>query len=466
MLCRSKGVVLQEGTKRRTTSPCPASPKICNTSDPGKQLHQLLTTRLNNYTVANDCGNSQLWNKVIKICDMDPIAATYIEPESFNTPLHLACRILECSTPSVSSKAGTTTSPVQAIRVLIRCCPESVSKTDVDGYIPLHYIIPHSRRTEISHQKPTQEQQQTNRMQNQALVLNLLISADYHSSMKYLSRSDVTFSPYDRACTPLYHAVFSIRDDFLQQSCPTVDLISSIHAACPGTVSVKNRDNQDTPLALLYRRFSRQFDLSKKEFAGDKPRKEVLQHQMRYKTSAMNTWKIILKLLIPMDSEEERGKDGLKQSKRKQNASDFYIVHSAVKMECPPDLIRYIIETRPSEVSKTDEMGRLPLHIAAITTHLSSSDGKSNVGGKHHSKFIIEELLHAYPEGAALADKNGKLPLQLAIESGKFWIEGGAKSIYDAFPGAMANVMVEECPEIIEDDSSISMARWRNCISN
>jgi len=464
-LKQRKGVVLKEAMKNRSISTCFDSSEIRSKSDPGKQLYKLLTTSLDDYAIADHCGDSQLWDKVMEICDMDPIAATYTETESFKTPLHLACRILECPLPSVT-KDGTTTSPVDAIRVLIRCCPESVSKKDRDGYIPLHYIIPHSRRPIISHQKEAQELQQINRIQNQVHVLNLLLSADYQSSIKYLSRCDVTFSPSDRACTPLYHAVSSIRDDFLQHLCPTVDLISSIHAACPGTVSAKNKDNQDTPLALLYRRFSSQFDLSETVFPVRKPKKEVLEHQVRYKTSAMNTWKIILELLIPTDSEEGRGVNGLKQSKRRRNASDFYIVHSAVKMECPPALIRYIIETRPGEVSKTDEMGRLPLHIAAITTPLSSSDDNRNKGGNYHSKFIIEELLRTYPEGASCADKNGKLPLQLAIESGKFWIGGGVKSIYNAFPEAMQNVVVEECSGIVEDDASISMERYQNCMNN
>lgn len=467
---QSKSVVIIGGFKTQVISPCSTnssedvsvSSEIGNTSDPGKQLHQLLTTSLNNKAVANYCGDGQLWARVMKICAMDPIAAAYTEPESFKTPLHLACRILEHSHPTVR-KGETSTSPVDAIRYLIRCCPESVSKIDIDGYIPLHYIIPHSHRSKIAHQRNAQDRNQTNHIQNQVLVLNLLISADYNSSVKYLSRSDVTFSPSDEACTPLYHAVSSIRDDFLQHLCPTVDLISSLHIACPGAVSVKNKDSQDTPLALLYRRFSRQLDLSEKVFPGDKPRKEVLKHQMRYKTSAMNTWKIILKLLMPTTSEEKRGVKNLKQ---RRNASDFYVVHAAVKMQCPPNLIRYIIDTRPSEVSKTDEMGRLPLHIATITKPLSSSDDENNMGGTHHSKFIIDELLHAYPDGASCADRNGKLPLQLAVESGKFWIGGGVRSIYNVFPGAMENIVVEECPGIEQENGSISMARWQNCINN
>jgi len=446
---QSKSIALAEGSNKIIVTP-PCSPistnsfgdvslsELRNTIDPGEQLHQLLTSGLDDYTVNNDCEDESLiWSKAMKICDMNPSAAAYIDSESLETPLHLACRILE---RSPQDGAG----PLDSIRVLIRCCPDAVSKTDVDGYIPLHYIIPHSRRPEINSSNPSrkrqqqqqQQQQQPNHIQNQIAVISLLISVDYESSVSYLSRSDVIFSPTDGACTPLYHAVSSIHDDFLHQPCPTVDLISVIHSACPDTVTVKNRENWDRPLALLYRRFSRQFDLSEKFFPGDNSRNDVLEHRSRYKTSAMNTWKIILKLLDPVDQTPRR------------NASDFFIVHSAVKMDCPPDLIRYIIETRPGEVSKTDDRGRLPLHIAAATALHSSSTGDSNQGNNYHFKFIIDELLYAYPDGAACADREGKLPLQLAIESGKFWIGGGVKSLYDVFPDAMANVVVEEYPGI------------------
>jgi len=446
---QSKSVSLIEGHKTRSTPPCSPistnsfgnvslSSELHNISDPGEQLHQLLTTTFDNYGVDRDCDDSQLWAKITKICDMDPSAAAYIEPESLETPLHLACRILEVMT-TCGTMDRINASPVDAVKVLIRCSPESVSITDVDGYIPLHYIIPHSRRpiTLTQPQNPL-----LHHTQNQVHVFNLLIAADYETSMKYLSESNVTFSPTDGACTPLYHAVSSIHDDFLQHPnpSPTVDFISAIHSACPRAVSVKNRDNWDTPLALLYRRFSRQFDLSEKFFPGDNSRKDVLEHRQRYKSSAMNTWKIIVKLLDPTDS----GGDG-----SRRNVSDFYIVHSAVKLDCPPDLIRYIIETRPGEVAKTDEQGRLPLHIAAAAKPIHSPSSDTNdEGGNYHFKFMIDELLYAYPDGAACADRTGKLPLQLAIESGKYWIGGGVKSLYDVFPGAMSVVVVEEYPRI------------------
>jgi len=462
---QTKNAGLIKGTETLSTPPFPTtSTNLFGDVEPKKQLHQLLTTSFNNYAAINYCDDNQLWYKVIEICNIHPMAAAYTDPVSFETPLHLACRILERFPPLVT-KNEITTSPADAILILIRCCSESVSQKDIDGYIPLHYIIPHSRRSIVSHQQQAQQQNsQLNHIQNQVIVLNLLIGTDHDSSIKYLSRSDVKFSPTDRACTPLYYAVSSVHDDFLQHTCPTVDLISTIHSACPRMVSVKNGNNRDTPLAQLYRRFSRQLASSEKVFKGRNSRKKELEHQLRYKTSAMNTWKIILKLLLMDHTAEGIGNE---QPKKQQNVKDFCILHTAVTLDCPLDLIRYIIKTRASEVSKTDELGRLPLHIAAATTPLDFNSEDRTEGGHYHSKVVIEELLHVYPDGAACADRDGKLPLQLAIKSGKFWHGSGVKSIYDVFPEAMANITVQEYPVIEEkDDGSISMASWQNCINN
>lgn len=182
-----------------------------------------------------------------------------------------------------------------------------------------------------------------------------------------------------------------------------------------------------SPLSLLYRRFSRQFDLSEKFFPGDNSRKEVLEHRHKYKTAAMNTWKIILTILDPSGD-------------RELGASDFFMVHAAVRMDCPPDLLRYIIETRPEEVQQTDHAGRLPLHIAAAV--------KSDGSDAYHFKFVIDELLYSYPDGAAYTDANDKLPIELAAESEKPWIGGGFKSIYDCFPDGMGRVPLDTYPEL------------------
>lgn len=429
--------------------------EINKIADPGQRLFTLLQMTIQNshqnkllFDNANDNNNNNsdvdhlIWAKVIKICEKHPNSADYQHPQSGDTPLHLACRLLALI-PYDDPHQNLHMAPLDAIRMFIRCSADIASRTNQKGYIALHEAIcPPSSTTYHAHAHASSAA-----IQHHTQIINLLIAADYESSLDYLQRTDVIHNKHDGAGTPLYHAVASLPDDFSTPPGSTIQFISAIHFPCPMMVSAKNDSNHDKPLALLYRRFSRQFDQSEKFFPGDNSRREVLDHRNRYKTAAMNSWKIILALLDPL------------LDKRKA-VSDFYMVHAAVRIDCPPDLLRYIIETRPEEVRQTNEVGRLPLHVAAdakimqmqSNSHSHSSRDTStstvNSASRYHYKFVIDELLYSYPDGAASVDADNMLPLQLAVNSGKTWIGGGTKSLYDVYPDAMARVPVEEFPTI------------------
>lgn len=417
---QSKGIQVDDGygkgIQENLTSPMSQSSQnvslsteISNISDPGQRLYQQLIASM-------DEDDRLLWARVIKICDQDPSAASHIDPITGDTPLHVACRILTAF--PFEEDGSITVAPLDAFRVLIRCSADIVSHENNMGYIALHHII-----RPLAHLQLTDPS-----LKQQIAIINLLIASDYESAVEYFSRDDVVFDPNDGACTPIYHVVASVPDDFSNPPGPTVQLVSAIHFPCPAMVTAKNDSNHDKPLALLYRRFTRQFDLSEKFFPGDNSRHEVVEYRQAYKTAAMNTWKIILTLLDPLLD-------------KKKSVSDFYMVHAAVRTACPPDLIRYIIETRPEEVRQTDDQGRLPLHVAAAA-------GMHQGGSTYHYKFVVDELLYAYPDGAASTDAHNNLPLQLAVQSGKMWIGGGTKSLYDVYPDAMTRVPMEEFPKI------------------
>lgn len=410
---QSKDVqVMNNGIKSNPTSPLSASAinvsiprEIARISDPGQRLMNLLQLSSNDELV---------WARIIKICEKSPKAVKYQDPETLDTPLHVACRLISTAPPGGDRFDVT---PLDAVKVMVRYSPD-VSTLNRNGFIPLHDAIrPVINTSDI-----------LTSVHNQAEVANFLIAADYEASIDYLSRNDVTFDANDDACTPLYHVVSNLPDDFSSSPGPTTSLASTLHFPKPSMASKKNSSNYDKPLALLYRRFSRQFDLSEKFFPGDNSRQEVVEHRQKYKVAAMNTWKIILSLLDPI-------------ADKKKSVSDFFMVHAAVRTECPPDLLRYIIETRPEEVRQVNDQGRLPLHVAANAPPDSAESC-------YHYKFVIDELLYSYPDGAASKDGKGKLPLQYAIESGKNWIGGGVKSIHDVYPDAISKVRMEEHPSI------------------
>lgn len=465
----------QNGTNTAPTSPALSTAslrsitlprEIQKISDPGRRLFTLLQMMLD-----KNKRDDLIWAKIVKICDRHSSAASFQHSETLDTPLHLACRVLTAfpyneqhyshdgNGNGNGDNTGTAITPLDAMRVLIRCSADVLPNRK--GYIALHDIlrIPPAQAQKQEGRAQKQNQKDLNNgnstvspaaIQHQTQVVNLLIAADYESSLEYLQRANVVHDPNDGAATPLYLATASIPDDFSSPGGPTVQFISAIHFPSPNMAAAKNKDNCDKPLALLYRRFSRQFDQSEKFFPGDNSTPEIIAYRQQYKTAAMNTWKIILCLLDPL------------VEKKQKSVSDFYMVHAAVRMDCPPDLLRYIIETRPEEVRQTNERGRLPLHVAAdaksnsepVTGSGHEGDGDGGGGGdgstasKYHYKFVMDELLYSYPDGAASTDADNMLPLQLAVESGKSWIGGGTKSLHDVYPDAMNRVSMEDFPSI------------------
>lgn len=94
--------------------------------------------------------------------------------------------------------------------------------------------------------------------------------------------------------------------------------------------------------------------------------------------------------------------------------------------QLPVELIQLILQNSVEQIYTVDADGRLPLHIIAA----SRNSDKAKV------KQVIFALVQLYPEAAAIPDFSGKLPLTLALESGKGWDEG-VHVLLDAYPDAV-----------------------------
>ena len=376
----------------------------------------------------------QTWAKITALCHSSPDDASTVHDGQ--TPLHVACQ-----------KIGIGGAPsLDAIRSLIRAAPSMVKAEDADGHLPLHYVlIPVS-----SEAKPIASNGNAGANDEDAIsgdeilvwrdraqVISALTSAAPEESADYLSRVDLIYDDDNMPRTALYQAVRIIPDDFSSSPGPTVEFIRSVHEANPTMATMGSSDElDDRPLSLLYRRFSRQFDLSEKFFPGDNSRPEVVSYRQRYKASAMNTWRIINLLLRPS---VPAGSPPI----------EFKMVHSAVQVDCPPDLLRYIIETKTAQVLEPEPgTGRLPLHCAAAAMPKKDRSGNAVAFPAYLSKFIVDELLYASPEAASTPDGDGKLPLNLAIDCGKSWIGGGIKSLVDADPDSLEKIDLDQHPEI------------------
>lgn len=231
----------------------------------------------------------------------------------------------------------------------------------------------------------------------------------------------------------LYKIIEALPDDVATPLGPTAEFMRILVDEGGASASSISGVADDDVLALLYRRFVRQFDQSERFFQGDNSREEVVRHREAFKNAAINTFNIVEMLLRRTDTET-----GKEES----------LVHNAVRVgACPPDLLRYIVETNLEAVAQKDASGNLPLHYAA--GYGVQAQALHNVPSSY-TKYVIDELLYAYPDGAAVLNSEGVLPIALAIESGKKWIGGGVRSLYEKYPPGLQQSNLSDDHPIIQ----------------
>ena len=386
-----------------------------------------------------------------------PETAAYQHVDTQQTPLHVAVRQLLDNHKNNESVVVIQ----EVLPEILQAYPAAVGVADAHGNIPLHYAIAPEITTSSDCDTTTQSAA-AEWWKSRTAVTKWLIAADKSIAQQYLQRNNVVFqgsgSSDCSVSSPLYYAVQTIPDDTTAPPAqpPTLEFLRALVKHCHGSGSQNNTaggnnnsDEYDKPLALLYRRFTRQFDLAEKFFAGDNSRASVVRHRTKYKTAAGNTWKIIELLL-------------LSSSYNKLAAFPTRTVHRAVSGETPPDLLRYIVETNAEDLTVADpeQSGNLPLHYAAMNVLSSSSSQCGGCFPAFYSKYVIDELLYKYPEAAAQQNADGHYPLTLAVQAGKQWIGGGIKSLYDAYPEALQQIDLEQHDALkhalsMENDNSI-----------
>ena len=356
-------------------------------------------------------GTESFWEAAAQLCSANPSLASYIDPNTLGTPLHVACSLGSSQVNSSKLSAVATI----CVHTIIDACPRAVSHRDKHSHVPLDGII--------------------SGMQATGSVMSASFSFRIKMAKLLLEKDSQSVLMLGKV---LYQIVESMPDDIETPLGPTVEfvkLLATTRRAGAGSftdennrVSLLSDTMDDDVLALLYRRFVRQFDQSERFFEGDNSRSEVVQHRQQFKNAAVNTFNMIELLM------------------RRQNMEhydDNLLVHNAVRAgSCPPDLLRYIVETNLEMVAEPDSQGNLPLHYAAgiaDVCYLSNAQPPES-----YSKYVIDELLYAYPEGAGVKNAGGALPITLAVESGKKWIGGGIRSLHEAYPDGIEQINLGE----------------------
>ncbi|KAL7538717.1 hypothetical protein ACHAWF_006188 [Thalassiosira exigua] len=399
-------------------------------------------------------GTHRFWDAASALLASRPSLAAYVDPTTGGTPLHVACSLGSSRAGGGDDGAKAAASGVadaaaaRAAASFAAALAEAggAGVQDKRGHVPLEGIFAGMRGGGGAG--------------GGAGSGGASSSSSSSSSSSHAFRMEAAGLLLDRAPRLLrdrgilYRIIESLPDDVASPLGPTVELAKVLvdrgGASAHPTPSADGgegsdgggRDDEgpgdDDVLALLYRRFVRQFDQSERFFAGDNSRPEVVDHRRNFKNAAVNTFNVIELLL------RRPGGDGEEEDEEEGDEGDL-LVRNAVRCgTCPPDLLRYVVETNLEAVARPDARGNLPLHYAAgyddvRSNPADSTSSKSPKATKRKapesfSKYVIDELLYAYPEGAAVKNADGVLPIVLAIESGKKWIGGGVRSLHEAYP--------------------------------
>ena len=353
------------------------------------------------------------WNQIKKGIEHDGAdkLRKFVAPYTRSTVLHEVCKSFD--------------PPVEIVERLIFICGGSVAMTKQDhsGYIPLHYAVTKGRLS--------------------SAVLQAIIDANPVIAHSYFSME----LSGNLATSPLYRAIQLYKDRemllIIHQQCPRM-LYTPTRLTPADEDTKKPKDSsaavKDTPLNLLWRRYHAQKWECEKFFPGDNSSDEVLHHRNEYRAKASYTRDTIMSMLIMLNFDLDADSPSQSSSHGSHAASlgivkgKGHIVHACASLACtaPLDLIQLIIVKNPLDISEADSKGKLPLHYAAeARTITDTSPG-------YQGKFIIETLLELHSLAAEVEDKEGKLPLTLALQAGKT-VEGGLIQLYAAFPGAVEN---------------------------
>lgn len=97
----------------------------------------------------------------------------------------------------------------------------------------------------------------------------------------------------------------------------------------------------------------------------------------------------------------------------------FRLINAVCTVRCPMDYAAQIL--RQSVVDQPDDRGLLPLHHAVAQGRRTTP---------HYTQFIIQHLVRKAPETAAVPDRDGRLPLHVAVgDVGLTWHKGGVREL-------------------------------------
>lgn len=376
------------------------------------------------------------WENVESGIRLHPEQARYVHDDG-TTPLHLAVmtrtgylmeqdrRLREQQLPgSTRSSLSTTRAPLKTVEALLRAYPEAAKMLcQINSYTPLAYAcLVMSRECDLDEMET---------------LVRLILRYCPESATVF---SKIGFSPVDVHIISYSQEMIGKieEEEFSGRTSTTVLRTLLEHNPALAQVRIEG-DRVGGPIEVLFRSNKSAFleavaaDDIKKSSHRERPRTNSTWgdggQSVRMQVSTWWVWRWIILIL----------KYGTLKNKKK--GARFLALHAAAGLVgCPLPVITLAMHAFPKQVRLADEMngdsGNLPLHHvcswACELDHTSTDPVVSSRKG-----MAIAALLHDYPDAARVENRNGELPLALAVTSGTTW-DIGVRKLVRAFPDAVA----------------------------
>lgn len=380
------------------------------------------------------------------------------------TALHVSCKRVFSSTMNAyhNNNSHSSSIIVNAIQALIRKYPQDVFQQDPNRNIPIHYLLttPIDITTSAFSTSDNKTRTKTKEviLEIMTQIVDLILSkvttttsslqqqANKEIIQEYFSRNDIL--PWKCSC--LYRILqihFQEGEEKMDGNCNDQQvykimynlLKNQLFPFMPSSSShhydYHNAETKDTPLNLLYRRSIRHMYEQDKFFQGDNSRREIVQHRQKYKIAHEQTWKLIKLILLHMSGTSEATTED-----NDSISSSSILLHAAVQMECPPQLVLDLLHRADAAANKKNStsttknyhvlhniMGELPIHKAAASI--------PNYTSLYYPKFLMDTLISHFPSTTRIPtnivtsnggetdheeveEQDEKYPLQIAMEAG------------------------------------------------
>lgn len=240
--------------------------------------------------------------------------------------------------------------------------------------------------------------------------------------------------PLHTLCFHLFQAVHWMKPDFLKV------LIEPY----PESVTVENKGGV-TPWDMLLSNFVHDGESCRLNFAMAHQTWDLWSHHhlcRRHYYHDCFVWACVLIMI-----EQSNCGCGHDRVQQQQQQRPLHLLASSCLVDAKLMEIGILIHGFKSAIIQDEEGGNLPLHMAASYHHSMTSSSSSSrsvpIGtGVDHEAIEkvaskIQLLIKVYPNGTRVKNKQGYLPLFLAIETGTIGWEDGIRDMVEAYPESL-----------------------------